>query len=677
MQLGFYFDQTRCTGCYACAVACKDWNNIPAGPAHWRRIISLEEGDETDLFVAYLSTSCHHCAEPLCAAVCPAHAISKREEDGIVLVDPEKCRQAATCGIIPHYEDIPFGEVSSPCNAACPAGVNVHGYVGLIAQGKFKEALELIRRDLPIPSVCGRACTHPCESACARQKLDEPIAIMELKRFVTDQEPPLPEPFPMTKRQKVAVVGSGPTGLSAAWGLAKKGYPVTVFEALPVAGGMLAVGLPEYRVPKEILRRDLDYITALGVEIKTDSPLGDHLTIDDLKDQGYEAVFLSVGAHKGHKLPVPGADLEGVLVGVSFLRDVHLGKKTSLGNTVLVVGGGRVALDCARTAFRLGASEVHMLCVENREAMRAGTSEIREAEEEGIIIHPGQFLAGIRAKDGRVCEVECLEVHSFRFDESGLLHADTVPGSGHVREANTVIFAVGQSPEVGAFREIVVSGAGTLAVDPVTMATNLPGVFAGGEAASGPISIVEAVAAGKRAAASMDSYLQGFIYKESTALRGSHGSEMEVRIPPGTVEQPRQRPRPLPRERRKSWEEISMGFSEAAAVAEARRCLNCAGHLCREVCPYHAPQFGSDENPKMQKCNLCVDRWTQNKKPICVDACPTRAMDAGPLDELAAKYGGVKEAEGFAYCRSISPSICFKPKKHKHIIHHRKRRSSK
>ena len=594
----------------------------------------------------------------------PCGAISKREDTGIVLVDQEKCRQAAPCGIISNYKDIPFGEMKSPCTLACPAGVNVQGYVGLIGKGRFKDALELIRQDLPIPSVCGRACTHPCESACTRQKLDESISIMELKRFVTDQESPMPDPLPITKRQKVAVVGSGPAGLSAAWGLIRRGYPVTIFEALPVAGGMLAVGLPEYRLPKPILQRDLDYLTALGVQIRTNSPVGDTLAIDELKGQGYEAVFISVGAHKGHKSPIPGADLQGVLIGVPFLRDVNLKKKVNVGSKVMVLGGGRVALDCARAATRLGASEVHIACVENIDSMRAGPSEIRDAEEEGIVIHHAQTFVKIHGKGGRVSGIECLDVRSFSIDVSGQLQINAIPGTEHVFEADTVIFALGQSPELGPFPDFRISKTKTITVDPLTMATNLPGIFAGGEAVSGPMTIIEAVAAGKRAAASMDSYLQGFIYKECPPTRDIKCSEIEVRIPPDIPKQARRLAKALPKTRRRSWEEISMGFSEATAIEEAKRCLNCAGHLCLEVCPYHVPQFGSEQDSKMQKCNLCVARWSENKKPICVDACPTRAMDAGPLEELKAKYGDMKEAEGFAYCGSISPSICFKPKKY-------------
>ena len=664
MQLGFYFDQTRCTGCYACAVACKDWNNIPAGETHWRRIISLEEGEWPDLFAAYLSISCSHCEDPICAVVCPAQAIAKREEDGIVLVDQDRCRQAARCGIISNLMDIPYGRTKSPCTIACPAGVNVQGYVGLIAKGRFKEARDLILRDLPLPSVCGRVCTHPCETVCKRQELDEPIAIMDLKRFVTDPEYPLPDPLPITKRQKVAVVGSGPAGISAAWGLAKRGYAVTIFETFPVAGGMLAVGLPEYRLPKEILKRDLDYIKALGIEIRTNSPIGDSLKLDDLKSQGYEAIFLAIGAHKGDRLSIPGARLKGVLTGVTFLREVNLEKKISLGNKVIVLGGGRVAFDCARAACRLNASEVHIACVEDRESMRALTTEIKQVEEEDIIIHNGKCFSKIHGKDGRACGVECLEVQSFSVDHTGQIQVTPIEGSEHIYEADTVIFAVGQSPDLSPFSDISICEAGTIEVSPQTMATNKHGIFAGGEAISGPISVIEAVAAGKRAAASIDAYLQGFIFREGDPLQDIEASQLEVEIPPEISRQPRQ-PMPIvPVTERKTWKEISLGFSEEAAVAEAMRCLNCAGHICREVCPYHAPQFEAESNAKMQMCNLCVDRWKQNKKPICVMACPTRAMDAGPLEDLMAKYGDKKEAEGFEFNPSTKPSVCFNPKQY-------------
>jgi len=665
MQLGFYFDQTRCTGCYACAVACKDWNDISAGLVHWRRIIPIEKGDWPDLFAAYLSTSCNHCADPICAAVCPAEAIRKREKDGIVLVDQEKCRQAAPCGIISNCADIPYGDMKAPCTIGCPAGVNAQGYVALTAKGRFKEALELIRRDLPLPSICGRVCTHPCESVCKRQELDEPIAIKDLKRFVTDQVFFTPDSLPITKSQKVAVIGSGPAGLSAAWSLITRGYPVTVFEALSLAGGMLAVGLPEYRLPKAILQRDLDFLNALGIKIKLDSPIGDNVRLDDLKHQGYEAILLAIGAHKGHKLSIPGANLEGVHVGISFLRDLNLGRRPHVGNSVLVLGGGRVALDCARSVCRLGASEVRMVCLEDRDSMQAITPEIKEAEKEGIIIHNGESVNKILGKNGHVSGAECLDVRSFRFDDTGQAYVDTIAGSEHAYDIDTLIFAVGQSPKLHAFQETLSLKGLTISVNHDTMTTNLSGVFACGDAIGEGGSVVEAIASGKRAAASIDAFLQGLVFKGVDQFRQINPSDITVNIPAEVKKESRQHVRVLSETKRESWNELSLGFTKDAAMTEAKRCLNCAGHLCREVCPYDAPQFGAEQKATMQMCNLCVDRWDQNKKPICVMACPTRAMDAGSVDELRIKYDCKREAEGFTYCESTNPSVSFKPKKYR------------
>jgi NADPH-dependent glutamate synthase beta subunit-like oxidoreductase len=664
MQLGFYFDQTRCTGCHACAVACKDWNDIPAGPAHWRRIVSMEAGEWPDIYAGYLTTSCSHCAKPICADVCPAGAISKRETDGIVLVDRTKCRQAAPCGIISNAENVPFGSMKSPCTIACPAGVNAQAYIALISKGRFEEALEVIRNDLPLPSVCGRVCTHPCESVCKRQDLDESIAIMALKRFVTDQIVSKPEPLPVTKRQKVAVIGSGPAGLSAAWSLAKRGYSTTVFEALPVAGGMLAVGLPEYRLPRAILKRDLDYLKALGIEIRTNTPIGEHLKLDDLRHQGYEAFFLSIGTHKGHRLSIPGADLDGVYVGITFLQDLNMNRKPEVGDRVLVLGGGRAALDCARSAARLGASEVQIACLEDRDAMRAVASEIEEAEYEGITFHNAQSFKRILENNGHVSGVECLDVRSFSFDDKGQVTIDTLPGSEHLFACDTVIFAVGQSPDLSPFPELLASKAAAISVDPQTSATGLKGVFAGGDVAGEVGSVVEAISAGKRAATSIDAFLQGLVYKGVDRSPQINPAEIEVDIPPDVKEEPRQIPSALSLAKRRSWDEVSLGYKPHAAVSEARRCFNCAGHLCREVCPYDAPQFDAEQNATMQMCNLCVDRWGQDKKPVCVMACPMRAMDAGPVDELNSKYGDEREAEGFSYSKTTDPSVCFKPKKY-------------
>ena len=416
-QLGFYFDQTRCIGCEACVVACKDWNDVPPGPASWRRISTVEKGKYPNPIVAHLSNACYHCAEPSCVVVCPAGAITKREEDGIVTVDRKKCREAGRCGIIsaeamgPMYS---YGEAESPCQTACPAHLSVPGYVALIGKGKFKEALTLIREKMPLPSVCGRVCLAPCERACGRQDVDQAIAIAALKRFVTDYvEESLPSSLPQMKGKRVAIIGSGPAGLAAAHELIRKDYGVTIYEASPVVGGMLATGIPSYRLPKEILQRDIDYIKTLGVQIKTNSPIGSKLTLNDLASQGYEAVLLAMGAQESTKLKVPGADLKGTLVATSFLRDFNSGKKVEVGERVVVVGGGNVAIDCGRAAVRLGSLEIHIVCLESRTEMPAAVSETEEAEEEGVMIHPSVTVDGVLGSESKVTGVKCLKVKEY------------------------------------------------------------------------------------------------------------------------------------------------------------------------------------------------------------------------------------------------------------------------
>ncbi len=670
MQIGFYFDQTRCTSCYACVVACKDWHDIPAGPAFWRRVTTIERCKFPNVFVASLSSSCYHCATPLCAVVCPAEAITKRD-DGVVIVDREKCREAGRCGIISKEAmspDFSFGEGEAPCQITCPAHISIPGYIALIAEGKFKEALNLIRQRMPLPVVCGRVCLAPCEKECRRQELDQPIAIENLKRFVTDYvDDELPSPLPQTIPEKVAIVGSGPTGLAAAYDLIRMGYGVIIYEALPVAGGMLATGIPPHRLPKETLKRDINYIKALGVQIKTNSPLGQVLNLDDLAHQGYGAILLAIGAQQGQRLKIPGADLEGTLVATSFMRDFNLGKKVEVGKRVVVLGGGNVAVDCARTALRLGAAEVHMACLECPEEMLAEASEIEQAEEEGIIIHPSLAFTRILDEGGKVTGVECLRLRGFEFDEDGQPHIDVIEGTEHVVPADTVIFAVGQKAELSHLAQdgvIKTTKRGTIAVDPETLATSRSGLFAAGDAVHGPTSVIEAIADGQRAAFYIDRYLQGHVL-EVHSLETLKVSDIKVEIPTDVEKQERQ---PLPFlpvvERALNFREVALGFTTESAVAEAKRCLNCAGHLCRDVCPYGAPQFGEEPNTKMQMCNFCLDRLAENRQPICVGACPVYALDSGPLEELVLKYEGVnKQAEGFIHSPDTKPSALFKPKR--------------
>jgi len=603
--------------------------------------------------------------------VCPNEALTKREEDGIVVVDRDKCRDEETCGIIAEAEmgdGYLYGESTAPCEVACPAHLHIPAYVALIAKGKNKEALELIRQHMPLPSVCGRVCLHPCETVCRRKEVEDPVAIMALKGFVTDnvtQE--LPGKLAQTQDQSVAVIGSGPAGLAAAYDLIRMGYGVTVFEALSVAGGMLAVGVPEHRLPRDILKRDIDYIEALGVEIKTDSPVDLGQGISDLLDKDYGAVLLALGAHRGQKPSVPGTNLEGTMVGTSFMRDVNLGVDVEVGKKVLVVGGGNVAMDCARTALRLGAEDVQIACLEcSKEDMLAETSDIEQAEEEGVIFHPGFSLKRVVEEGGKVAGAECVEVADLEFDRDGQPHFKELVGTDTTIAADTIIFAIGQAPDLTglpAGGDIESSVRGTLAADPETMMTGRRGVFTAGDSFTGATSIVEAIASGQRAAFYMSRYLQGDVLRVRPE-KVLEDEDIKVEIYAETAQQPRL---PMPvlsvADRVGNFKEVAQGFDAEAAMAEAGRCLNCAGHLCKDACPYSAPQFAAEENAKMQKCDMCFDRWDEGKKPICVEACPPRALDAGALEELKTQYGEIRDAVGFVYSSVIEPSVVNKPKK--------------
>ncbi len=492
-----------------------------------------------------------------------------------------------------------------PCQAACPAGIRVQGYVALITQGRFAEALALIRRDLPFPGICGRVCHHPCETSCRRGEHDEPLAIEHLKRFVADweqsEERGTRGEQPATSNQHVAIVGSGPAGLSAAYFLAGDGFRVTVFEALPVAGGMMAVGIPAYRLPRDVLRREIAAIEALGVEVRTNTPVTD---VDTLFEQGFEAVFVAVGAHGSRKLGVEGEELAGVLHGVSFLRDVNLGQAATVGRRVVVVGGGNVAVDSAMTALRLGATEVTILYRRSRAEMPAYPWEVEEAEREGITL---RFLAAPTRMVGdgqRVTGVECVAMQLGEPDDSGRRRPVPVPGSEFVVEADTVIVAIGQSVEAGRLGPV---RGGRLEADPLTLATARPGVFAGGDAVSGPASVVEAVAAGRRAAESMARYLRGEDLAAGRTLGQPDTSTFDYHTPAEIAPRPRaEMPSRPVSERASGFAEIELGFDEAQAVAEAGRCLSC--NVCSEclecarVCQPGAIEHGMDE----QRYHLAV-----------------------------------------------------------------------
>jgi len=470
----------------------------------------------------------------------------------------------------------------SPCRAACPAGVNTQGYLALTRQGKYQEAVNLILREMPFPSVCGRVCHHPCETACARGELDSPVAIRAVKRFLGDIWDGKPQPAERTHPEKVAIVGSGPAGLTAAYRLARDGYGVTVFESLPVAGGMLAAGIPEYRLPREVLHKEIAYIEGTGVEIKTNCAVGRDISIDDLIRQGYGAVFMAVGAHYVPRANIPGEDYAGVLNGIEFLRQVNLGKAPRLSGRVIVVGGGNTAIDAARSALRLGAKEVVIAYRRSRQEMPALPSEVNEAELEGVKIEFLVSPTGILGFEGRAIGLACIRVQLGELDASGRRRPVPIPGSQFTMDADTVILAIGQQPDVAPFAGMFeLTRWGTISVDPLTLATNRPGVFAGGDAVSGAATVIEAVAAGKRAAESIERYLQGLDLTAGRALKVPeehiiHPTSLENAV---TGERPPDRLTPLS-QRLGDFLEVEHGLSEDEVVAEASRCLSCA--VCSE-----------------------------------------------------------------------------------------------
>jgi NADPH-dependent glutamate synthase beta subunit-like oxidoreductase len=389
----------------------------------------------------------------------------------------------------------------------------------MIAQGKYQEALEVITRTLPLPGVIGRICPHPCEETCRRGEVDEPISICALKRFAADQtdidDLPLPKITP--RDEKVAIIGAGPAGLTAAYFLALDGFKVTIFEALPVAGGMLKVGIPDYRLPPEILEKEINWITKFGVEIKFNTAFGKDITIDGLMDDGYKSVFLAIGCHADMKLNIPNEDTKGVVPGVKFLRDLALGHNTALKGNVAIVGGGDVAIDAARSALRLGADKVSIIYRRTKTEMPARDEEIEDALEEGIDI---QFLMApveVLETEGKVVGLKCIKMELGEPDESGRRRPVPVEGSEFVVDTETIIPAIGQKTDTSALEGevgIELDRWNNIKVDSITFETTKKGVFAGGDAQTGPWIAIDAVAAGREAAISISRYLDGKDLKE-------------------------------------------------------------------------------------------------------------------------------------------------------------------
>ncbi len=469
-------------------------------------------------------------------------------------------------------------DVKAPCRAACPVGIDVPRYIRLIGDGKYDQAAAVIREKLPLPSVCARICHAPCEAKCRRGTLrDHPIAILALKRFAMDAAPAIKAGMSESKvtDKRVAVIGSGPAGLTAAYYLRKMcGHAVTIFESSSEPGGMLRMGVPKYRLPREVLDREIGMIKELGVEIRLDTKIE---SLDKLLKNGYDAIFVAIGAHRPARMGIEGENLTGVVEALSFLRDVNLGKGPKVGKKVAVVGGGNAAVDAARASLRLGSKEVSILYRRSTAEMRAHRGNVEQAQREGVKIEYLVAPVGIKRADG--LEVKCARTRLGPPDPTGRPIPEPIQGSEFTLSVDTVIVATGQSPDVPPDFRLSLGSGGALEVDDVTLSTNIQGVFAGGDAVSGPASFIEAVAAGRKAASWIDQYLGGFgIIDEVLAP----AEEMPVCSRTEEVlamagDSPQRPPMPLLTLEKalSDFSEAELGLSERTSIIESTRCLKC------------------------------------------------------------------------------------------------------
>jgi formate dehydrogenase beta subunit len=559
--------------------------------------------------------------------------------------------------------DLEWLESTFPCMQACPVHTQAGRYVSLIAQGRYEEAYRYARVPNPFASICGRVCGHPCETACRRGQFDTPISIRALKRFVTERYGPesrnpidvFPEKPKVVHPEKVAIIGSGPAGLSAAHDLAVLGYQVTVFEASSLPGGMLHLGIPEYRLPRDVLQAQIREILDLGPELRLNSRLGRDFSLADLRAQGYQAVLLAFGLHRSRDLNVPGNDLDGVVKGIDFLLNVNLGYRFSIGKKVVVIGGGNVAIDVARSALRqqqrqtmevlgssllpdtlspsemtvamnelmdvaraalrMGAREVHLICLESREEMPAHEEEIEEGSEEGLKIHPSLGPKSFVGSNGKLTGVETIRCTSV-FDAQHRFNPVFEAGSESVIPCDTVILAIGQASDISFLTPadgIEITRQGTPKINPESLMTTAPGIFAAGDIAFGPRLVISAVADGKKAAEQIDKHLRGAEWKpkpkyvQVTVLdhheMAEHYDEYSRLAVPV-----------IPLERRTGVAEVEIGFTEEQAREEASRCLQCWINTIFE---------GNEEEGT--ECILCGG---------CVDVCPENCLQLVPLSQL-------------------------------------------
>jgi len=561
----FERDLNLCISCGRCVQMCQDVRGIYA-------ISFNQRGSQQVVGTAFdrplKDSGCIFCSS--CVEVCPTGAL----KDKAVKLQPKPDREA----------------IIVPCMCACPAGIDVPRYVSLCSEGRFGEALAVNREKVPFPAVLGRVCIHPCETGCRRSELNEPISIKALKRFAADHDDgqwkQYSKSLPSTGKS-VAVVGSGPAGLTAAYYLAKLGHSATVFEELPQPGGMMRVGIPDYRLPKDILDAEIKEIQNVGVEIKVNTRIE---SLESLFEQGFDAIFVGLGAHRGTKMRVEGDDTPGVVDGVPLLRELNLARKVDLGDKVAVIGGGNVAIDNARIAPRLGVKEVTIIYRRTRAEMPASPEEVEAALEEGINII---FLATpvkISRGNGQI-KLTCTRMELGEPDASGRRRPIPIKGSEFTMDFDSVIAAVGQAPEIPGQFNLKVSRRNTLEVDSETLATNRKGVYAGGDVVTGGTSVIEAIAAGRKAATSIDKYLGGSgdideelvekrEYQACVGIKNDFAYWARVQMPCLQV-----------KKRTKDFSEVELGCDEKAAIEEGKRCIQCAFRL--QIAPVTLPPVES------------------------------------------------------------------------------------
>ena len=560
--------------------------------------------------------------------------------------------------------DLEWLESNFPCMQACPVHTQAGRYVSLIAQGRYEEAYRYARTPNPFASICGRVCGHPCEPACRRGQFDMPISIRALKRFVTERYgPESRNPVDVfagrkieKRAERVAVIGSGPAGMSAAHDLALLGYPVTIFEAAPVPGGMMHLGIPEYRLPRDVLQAQIREILDLGPELKLNTRLGRNFSLGDLKRQGFKAVLMAFGLHRSRELNLPGNDLDGVVKGIDFLLNVNLGYRFEVGKRVVVIGGGNVAIDVARSAMReqqqklvtdmssvvlpneltssetdvaikefmdvsraalrMGAREVHLVCLESREEMPASEEEIEEGLLEGMKLRPSLGPKQFVGENGKLTGLEVVKCVSV-FDENKRFNPKFEPRTEMVIPCDTVILAIGQASDLSFLKPedgIATTRQGTLKINPETLMTSAAGIFAAGDIAFGPRLVINAVADGKKAAVEIDKFLRGPEWKPKdkyVQITVLNHHEMAAQYD----EYSRLAVPALPMERRTGVAEVETGYTEEQARSEASRCLQCWINTIFE---------GHEANAT--ECILCGG---------CVDVCPENCLSLVPLKDFA------------------------------------------